>query len=205
MGFDPAASERKGASFSAAVILGGCVKCGRRYLIDYWKDRQSPEMHPDTIGSITAEYENIAVLNIEINAYQKALARDPRMTDIEAQRAFYIKEWNTDERKHDPIQGIPSSARHVKSGLLSIPYATIFDQEFAEPLIKEFIRWPQKPNDLVMAFWLADLALTELIDDARTVMPELMPGSEKWQSEWHEEQTWTVDLSQPFDDMAEHL
>ena len=205
MGFDPAASERKGASFSAAVVLGGCVKCGRRYLIDYWKDRQSPEMHPVTIGSITAEYPAIAVLNIEINAYQRALSRDPRMQDIEARSGFYIKEWNTDERKHDPIQGIPSSARHVKAGMLSVPSRTIFDQEFAEPLLKEFIRWPQTPNDLVMAFWLADLAMTELIEDSRHVVAELMPGSEKYRSQWHDEITYEVDLSIPFDEPADYV
>jgi hypothetical protein len=70
--------------------------------------------------------------------------------------------------------------------------------------VKEFVRWPQKPNDLVMAFWLADLAMTELIEDSRHVVAELMPGSEKYRSEWHDEITYEVDLSIPFDSPAEY-
>ena len=203
-GFDPAASERKGASFSALVHLAGCTKCGRRYLVDYWKGRQSPEAHPEIIGDFVVTYPYVAMINIETNAYQKALARDPRMQELEAHGKFIIKEWNTDERKHDPEQGIPAAARHVKSGMLSIPYRTLYDQDFAETLLKEFIRWPQKPNDLVMAYWLAELALYELLEDAKYVDAEVMPGSEKWMSDWHEETTYTVDLSEISGDDGEY-
>ncbi len=205
MGFDPAASEQRGASFSALVIMGGCVRCGRRYLIDYWKDRQSPELHPITIGQFAAEYKNLSMINIEINAYQRSLSRDPRMELLEQQGSFAIKEWNTDERKHDPQLGIPAAARHVKGGMLSVPFRTIGDQEFAETLLKEFIRWPQKPNDIIMAFWLADIAMRELIEDARYVNAEVMPGTEKWMSEWHQEQTYEVDLSLPFEQPNVHI
>lgn len=194
-GFDPAASEKKGASFSALVVLGGCSVCGRRYFVDYWKDRQSPEQNPDTIESFVRTYPYVNMINIEINAYQKSLSRDPRMSALEAKSRFVIKEWNTDERKHDPALGIPAAARHAKSGMLSIPFYTTGDQEEAEPLIKEFIRWPQKPNDLIMAFWLADLALAELIEETRYVEAELMPGEDRWRSQWHDEQVVEFDLS----------
>jgi hypothetical protein len=194
-GFDPAASEKKGASYSALCVLAGCSKCGRRYIMDYWKDRQSPEQHPDTIGSFVATYPFVNMIDIEVNAYQRSLARDPRLTALEQKSRFVIKEWNTDERKHDPTLGIPAAARHVKSGMLSIPYRTTGDQGFAEPLIKEFLRWPQKPNDLVMAFWLAELAVAELIEETRYIDAEIMPGTEKWMSPWHYENTIEFDLS----------
>jgi len=195
LGFDPAASERKGSSFSALSVRSGCPKCGRRYAVDWWKDRQSPEMHPETIGTYTNAYPEIAVVNIEINAYQRSLSRDPRMQKLEAEGTFVIKEWNTDERKHDPRQGIPVLGRAVKSGLYSIPYRTLADEEHAESVIKELIRWPQKPNDFVMADWLAELALAEMIEDSQHVMAELIPGAERWMSAWHDTQMYEVDLS----------
>ena len=117
-GFDPAASEMRGASFSALVMMAGCVKCGRRYVVDYWKDRQSPELHPITIAEFAATYPNLAMLNIEINAYQRSLSRDPRMEQLEARSRFIIKEWNTDERKHDPQVGIPAAALEAVRGNL---------------------------------------------------------------------------------------
>ena len=195
LGFDPAASEAKGSSFSALSVRAGCPKCNRRYAIDYWKDRQSPEMHPDTIGVYTRAYPQIAIVNIEINAYQRSLSRDPRMQELEAAGTFIIKEWNTDERKHDPRMGIPVLGRAIKSGLYSIPYRTVADQEMAETIIKEMIRWPQKPNDFVMADWLAELALSEMIEDSRYVNSELISGADKWMSEWHDEQMYEVDLA----------
>jgi hypothetical protein len=152
-------------------------------------------MHPETIGSYTTAYPEIAVVNIEINAYQRSLSRDPRMQQLEAEGTFIIKEWNTDERKHDPRLGIPVLGRAVKSGLYSIPYRTVSDEEHAETIIKELIRWPQKPNDFVMADWLAELALAEMIEDTKHVMSELVDGSEKWMSTWHETQSYEIDLA----------
>jgi hypothetical protein len=163
--------------------------------MDYWKDRQSPEMHPDTIGVYTNAYPQIAIVNIEINAYQRSLSRDPRMQELEAEGKFIIKEWNTDERKHDPRMGIPVLGRAIKSGLYSVPYKTIADQEHAETILKEFIRWPQKPNDFVMADWLAELALAELIEDTKHIDTELISGADKWMSAWHEEQMYEIDLA----------
>jgi len=195
LGFDPAASEARGSSFSALSVRAGCIKCGRRFAVDYWKDRQSPEMNPDTIGEYTNAYPQISVVNIEINAYQKSLSRDPRMQELEAKGTFIIKEWNTDEKKHDPRMGIPVLGRVVKSGMYSIPYRTVADQEMAETVIKEMLRWPQKPNDFVMADWLAELALDELIEDAKHIDNQLMPGAERWTSVWHEEQTYEIDLA----------
>lgn len=195
LGFDPAASESKGASFTAVTVIAACTVCGRRYWVDYGQERMSPEMHPDYIEQFVAEYPQIEVATIEINAYQKSLARDPRLDRLQERFKFYVKEWTTDERKHDPDFGIPQYGRHYKSGMVSIPYSTLYDQEFAEPLIKTFIRWPQKPNDLVMSGWLCDRGLEEILEMSRYASPEMVPGSEQWETQWHRENTYTVDLS----------
>ena len=197
MGFDPAAGKSKDASFSAAVVKAACLHCGRRYIIDYWQERTSPETHPATIIGFLEAYPRIRRLRIEINAYQAALARDPRLGDVETRFGVTIDEWNTDSRKWDPRLGIPQLGRHFKNGLQSIPYRGPGDQDYAEPLLKAYIRWPKTPNDLVMADWLADLSLMESLEEYRMIDAEIMPGMEKWTSEAHTNNTWEIDLSDP--------
>ena len=194
MGFDPAASERKGASFSAVRVNSICLRCGRRYAIDYHHERLSPEQHPALLEPYFDTYRP-EIMTFEINAYQKALARDPRIMAMQEKYKFEIKEYTTLERKHDPDFGIPQHGRHFKSGMYSIPYATITDQEYAEPLLKSYIRWPQKPNDDIMADWLCDLGLREILENSRYMTADVMPGTERWRSEWHDEQTIEFDLS----------
>jgi hypothetical protein len=193
-GFDPAVSESKEASFTAIGVLGACPYCGRRYTIDYFALRQSPELHPQLIDSFLTAYPEIERIRIENNAYQKALARDPRMEEIAARNKVWIEEWRTDERKWDPALGIPQMGRHVKNGLWSIPYAGPADHEYGEDLIRAFIRWPKRPNDLIMAFWLAELSLLEMIEEYRNVKAEIMPGTEMYRTEWHDELTVSVNL-----------
>ena len=197
MGFDPAAGQTKDASFSAATVVGACLHCGRRYVIDYWAARTSPETHPGTIISFLEAYPRISRLRIEINAYQAALARDPRLANIEMTYAVTLDEWNTDSRKWDPRLGIPQMARHVKNGLYSIPYAGKGDHEYAEGFIKSFIRWPKPPNDIPMSAWLADLSLMETIEDYRQIDAEIMPGMDRWVTQAHIENTIEVDLGDP--------
>jgi hypothetical protein len=166
--------------------------------VDYGKDKMSPEMHPDFIESFIREYPSIEVGVIESNVYQKALARDPRMEKLATTYGFYIKEWRTDERKDDPTFGIPRLGRHFKSGMYSIPYKNLEDQEYAEPLLKEYIRWPQRPNDLIMADYVLDMGLQEILEDARYTSAETMPGSERWMTENHESMTYVVDMHEDF-------
>ena len=199
VGFDPAFSERSGAAFSALAVKAACTKCGRRYWVDWGKERMSPEAHVEYIGSFTGAYPQIEVVTLESNIGQKYLAVDPRMEALAQKDRFYIKQWTTDERKSDPEVGIPAYGRHYKSGMVSIPYRTLADHEQAEPLIKEFIRWPQRPNDLVMAGWLCDMGLEEIVESARYTEAVQMPGTENWQSEWHDENTFEVDMSLVFD------
>jgi hypothetical protein len=194
-GFDPAISEDKRASYSAVAVLGACPYCGRRYPIDYFQTRQSPELHPQLLDSFLTAFPAIVRLRIENNAYQKALARDPRMDEIADRNKVWIDEWRTDERKWDPALGVPQMGRHFKNGMWSVPYQHLSDQEYAEDLIKTFLRWPKRPNDLVMAFWLAELSLLEMIEEYRSAAAEMMPGTERYRTPWHDEITYSVDLA----------
>ena len=175
IGFDPASSESKRASESALTVEAGCPLCERRYVIDYWHKRQSPELHADTILQYVRAYRPER-LRVESNAYQKALARDAKLTQGARTFQFLIDEWNTDERKWDPILGIPMLSRHMESGLFSMPYATRADERYAEDFVKSLIRWPKKPNDIPMSLWLADLSLDAMISEFRFVVPDVMPG-----------------------------
>ena len=195
MGFDPAKSQAKKASFSALSVKGACPYCGRRYLIDYWEARQSPELHVETIGQFTLAYPQIARVRIEVNALQAAISRDPRLQEYAIRDKFQIDEWDTDKRKWDPVLGIPQSARHIKNGMYSVPFKFPADQEYAERVLKQLIRWPKRPNDWVMSDWFAELSLMEMIEDWRYVGSELIQPDDLYRSEWHDEQTSEFDLS----------
>jgi len=175
MGFDPAAGESKDASETALAVVGGCSMCDRRYLIETWAAKQSPEKHPETIGDF-ARLTHPSKVKVEINAYQKALARDPRLLKIAQEVGFVLDEWMTDDRKNDPMLGIPVLSRHMESGKFSVPYSFQQDREKAEPFLRALLRWPKKPNDRPMALWLADLAVSELIELSRHITSDRMPG-----------------------------
>jgi len=170
LGFDPAAGSRSGTSESALVVLQGCKVCERRYVLDYWHKRQSPEQHPDTIAKFAAHH-NVSRVRIEINAYQKALARDPRLKAAALEHKFIIDEWFTTDKKWDPGMGIPLLSRHMEQGRFSVPYMLPQDKQKAEAMLTQLVRYPAEPNDVVMALWLADLSLVSRIDESRITAP----------------------------------
>jgi hypothetical protein len=176
LGFDPAAGENKRSSESALTITGGCRYCGRRYIIDYWHGRQSPEQHPDTILDFIRSYPQIQRARIEINAYQKALARDPRLVEQQSRLGFILEEWTTTDKKRDPYLGIPVLSRHGMQGKLSIPYSGLPDEQKAEDFLKSLLRWPKEPNDIPMSWWLADLSVAEMIEAVNFHTPSHMHG-----------------------------
>jgi hypothetical protein len=178
IGFDPAAGETRHASESALTVVGGCRKCGFAQLVDYWHGRVSPETHAEQILRFVRSYD-AARVRIEINAYQKALARDPRLVNAQGKLGFQIDPWMTDDRKNDPILGIPLLERRFRDGTLVVPYRDRADREFAEDLIKSFIRWPKRPNDIPMSVWLAVGAWNQLYEDYTAHTPDVMPGWEK--------------------------
>ena len=171
IGFDPAAGLKRGTSESALTVLTVCPECGRRYVVDTWHKRQSPEQHPETILNYVDFYRPGRV-RIEINAYQSALARDEKLTSAQARKGFIIDEYTTSEKKHDPTMGIPVLSRHMESGKFSIPYMTPQDREKSEALIAQMIRWPQEPNDMIMSLWLAELSAQAYLTDYLYAVPE---------------------------------
>jgi hypothetical protein len=194
IGFDPAASEDKRASESALTVLGGCPRCERRYVIDYWHARQSPELHAGTILQYVRAFRPQRV-RVESNAYQKALSRDKDLTAGARQLGFLIDEWNTDEKKWDPVLGIPMVNRHIENGMFSVPYMNNGDQQYAEDYLKAFIRWPKKPNDIPMSTWLADLSVQQMIEEYKYVVPDVMPGWDEL-PDYLKDQTYDVELSE---------
>ena len=180
LGFDPAAGQSKGTSESALIVLQGCKVCERRYLLDYWHKRQSPEQHPEIIAQYASIYK-VQRARIEINAYQKALARDPRLTDAAKQNHFIIDEWFTTDAKWDPAMGIPLLSRHMEQGRFSVPYELPQDKQKAEALLSQLVRYPAEPNDIIMALWLADLSLIQLLDAQRIKAPRFLdPSAPDW-------------------------
>ena len=95
--------------------------------------------------------------------------------------------------------GIPQSARHVKNGMYSIPFKTRADQEYAERILKQLIRWPKKPNDWVMADWFTEISLAQMVEDFRYVGSELMDEEDPFRTEYHDEVTWEVDMQTDFE------
>lgn len=163
IGFDPASSQKKGTSESALVVMQGCTKCKRRYLVDYWHKRQSPEKHPGTLR-LYAEMYHPDRVRIEVNAYQLALARDKDLARAAKEVPFIIDEWYTGDKKWDTDMGIPLLSRHMEQGRFSVPYELPQDREKGEALLAQLVRYPSEPNDLVMALWLADLSLQKQLD-----------------------------------------
>jgi hypothetical protein len=194
LGVDPAATESKKAAESAFVMMGVCRHCERRYLIDYAHERQSPEINPHTILDFAKSYAELDRVRIEVNAYQKALARDPMLVKAQTTYRFLLEDWNTDDRKNDPMIGIPVLSRWMKQGKFSIPYKTDADKERTEYVIRQFIRWPKRPNDVVMACWLSDLSLSDLYVDAQYNVPEY---GDYWESlpQYLQESVVEVDMA----------
>lgn len=157
LGFDPATGEGKRASYTAIAVIAGCIKCETLYLVDYEQKRVSPDMHPGMVDTWTNPKTgyNTHLVRIEINAYQKALARDPRVRDASRHNNFQIDEWMTDDRKNTPEFGIPRLSNYLRDGKLSVPGATDTDLQYGRELEKSLIRYPNKPNDIPMALWLA--------------------------------------------------
>jgi hypothetical protein len=196
IGFDPAAGESKKASYSALAVLDGCIKCNTLYLIDYWQKRQSPDLHATTIGSFAKSYSPDYV-KIEINAYQKALARDKELLEI-SRRAprFHVDEHMTDDRKNTPEFGIPMLAKYMREDKFSIPYQTFEDQQYYKELQAALIRYPNKPDDLPMALWLAAGMMWELWDMYEDQEPIYLPGRDLNIPQYMTESPLRIDLGE---------
>jgi hypothetical protein len=193
MGFDPAAGQTRRSAESSLHVVAACKFCLRRYVIDGWHDRVSPETHPDIIDRHAATTRPQRV-RVEINAYQKALARDPRLRRSAALRKFIIDEWTTGERKDDPDVGVSLTHGLMQAGLMSFPYKTAIDRERTDDIVRQMRRWPRTPNDQMYSFWLANLSLDVLLAEANQETVTRLPGYDSLPP--YLQQSYTIDLSE---------
>src|SRR3990167_4753243 len=177
LGFDPAAGEGKKASYSALAVLDGCEKCRTLYLVDYWAKRQSPELHAGIIASFAKSFD-VMYVRVEVNAYQKALARDDTLREAAREQHFVIDEHMTDDRKNSPEFGIPNLSRYMKDDKFSVPAKTFQDRQYGKELERALIRYPLKPNDIPMSIWLAAGMMWEVFDLYAKMEPTFLPGRE---------------------------
>ena len=187
MGVDPAPGAKSGkGSFNAIIVRTMCARCLRTYYVDYGEKRMSVERIPTWIRGYAVRYPKVQMMAIEVNAYQKALARDTEIKKLALKQKFRILEWTTDERKRDPELGVPSVGRLMRAGHSSMPARHREDRRFGARLVSAFRRWPGTPDDLPMADWLCEIALRKLVKRQQsTFKPGLvMPGhdvSPYWQ------------------------
>lgn len=153
------------------------MSCRTLYLVDYWARRQSPELHAGTIASFAKSF-NVSHVRVEVNAYQKALARDDTLREAAREQHFAIDEWMTDDRKNSPEFGIPNLSRWMRDGLFSVPAKTDLDRQYGKELERALIRYPLKPNDIPMALWLAAGMMWEVWSLYSKLEPTYLPGRE---------------------------
>lgn len=171
VGFDPAAGQSRRASESSLMVYSGCMECNRRYVIDLWHKRQSPEFHSQTIIDHMLRYK-AKRLRVEENAYQKSLSHEEKLTKAAGLHGFLIDNQQTGSEKWDPTMGIPIISRHMEMGKFSVPYMLPQDQEKAEPFLAQLIRWPMEPNDIIMSLWFAELSLQDYITEMLYNVPD---------------------------------
>lgn len=194
LGFDPAAGEGKKASYSALAVVDGCIQCRTLFLVDYWARRQSPELHASTIASFAKSFD-VMYVRVEVNAYQKALARDDTLREAARELRFVIDEHMTDDRKNSAEFGIPNLGRFMRDDKFSVPAKTFQDQQYYKELERALIRYPLKPNDLPMAIWLAAGMMWQVWEMYSKMEPAYLPGRENRVPQYMMEQPHRIDLS----------
>lgn len=134
-------------------------------------------------------------VRVETNAYQKALARDDELRAAARKHKFQIDEWMTDDRKNSPEFGIPNLARYMRDDKFSVPAKTYEDRQYYKELERSLIRYPNKPNDLPMALWLAAGMMWQAWELWADNKPVYMPGRETRVPQYMIDNPTRVDLS----------
>src|SRR5690606_7704873 len=183
------------AGWAALAALDGCVNCPPSYVLDYGDRRQSPELHASTIKSFAKSFD-VQYVRVEINAYQKALARDAELREAARELRFVIDEWMTDDRKNTAEFGIPNLARWMRDGMFHVPAATHQDRDYGAELLGSLIRYLNKPNDLPMALWLALGMMETVWEQFASAGPVYLPCRAEWTPEYLFVKPLRIDLSQ---------
>jgi len=106
---------------------------------------------------------------VEANAFQKGLASDRQLLDLQDRYGFSIRSHLTGDNKYDESIGLASMARDCRLGLIEVPYSE--DQRtrhWIDELISQMKRWrPNVPGarlrqDRLMALWFGWILWREL-------------------------------------------
>lgn len=118
------------------------------------------------IGQWSARYRPTRWI-IEINNFQRGLARDHRLNELAERWGFSIVSHTTGRNKHDPVLGVRQLGASFSAGEVSIPWKGVDTQDRMRPLCRQLVRWvPSKSGvdleqDLVVCLWFAWLQWQE--------------------------------------------
>lgn len=164
-GLDPATTGH-----TAAVVIGFDPVTQRRYVLDMFnKAGINPEQMRDMIREWTDKY-GIAEWRIEKNGFQGFLVHDRELNDYCNARGTMIRPHFTGNNKHDADFGVASmttlfSGWQEKRQLVELP-STQFS-EASKALVEQLVTWApevkKQKQDLVMAFWFAELACRDRV------------------------------------------
>ncbi|HEX7099360.1 MAG TPA: helix-turn-helix domain-containing protein [Acidimicrobiia bacterium] len=166
-GLDPAGAN-KGSGFTAMVLLGVDLNTGHRFLVDLVAERQ---MKAPRLKELMLEWSYkypIYEWRVESNGVQSQLVQyNYELIQALAKKGVAVRPHFTYGNKWDPEFGVESLAPLFHAGLVSLPWAGSYTAQRVQNLIEQFISFPMgQVQDLVMAFWFAELGVRSLLERA---------------------------------------
>ncbi len=156
MELDPAFTINRRSAFSACLIWG-VTEEGRKSLLGGWKLKLLPVQLRSKICQTFFAFEPDA-LYIEANAAQIFLVQNVR-EKLGPQRSKRIYPVYTADR-NDPEETIEHTVslmvEDINNGMVDFPYMDQAAKELAEDLFSQIQRFPDKPNDIVMAWHVGE-------------------------------------------------
>jgi hypothetical protein len=170
-GLDPA-----GSGYTAAVCLGLDISTQQRYLLDV---SNVPGMKPDEIRGLIKDWTDqykISEWRVEKNAFQTMLTQDREVREYLSSRGAILREHHTGQNKWDTDFGVASLTTLFhgwEDDRAMIEFPSTHASEGIKTLIEQLVTWyPDAPKsqktDTVMAFWFAELACRDRVNNART-------------------------------------
>lgn len=163
-GLDPAGANAQ-AGYTAMVLMGVDVTSGVYHLIDMVNHKQMKA--PQVLEQIKdwANRYPLRELRVETNGLQAQLYQ------YNTELQVYLGNKNVrlaphithGRNKWDPQFGVEAMAPLVHNQVMSIPWGNIWSRRQFQQLEDQLVRFPAgKPDDLVMAMWIAWLGCREI-------------------------------------------
>lgn len=159
-GLDPAGAG-KYAGFTAAVVLGIDTATGARYLIDVSNVQQMKSPAIKQLMLDWAMQYGMSEWRVEYNGLQSQIFQfDEELRKALGAISCRMQAHQTQGgNKWDPVFGVESRAPLFTQKLVSIPWEDRHARDKFGPLVTQLKQFPVgKPDDVAMAFWIADLA-----------------------------------------------